>query len=47
MSEVVQALVQYSYALLFVFILVDQVGVPVPAVPVLLGVGAKDAADRT
>ena len=46
MSDVVQALVQYGYVLLFVFVLVDQIGVPVPAVPVLLGVGALCASGR-
>ena len=40
MSDTPQALVQYGYALLAAFVLAEQVGLPVPAVPVLLGVGA-------
>jgi len=39
-SDTLQALVQYGYALLAAFVLAEQVGLPVPAVPVLLGVGA-------
>ncbi len=40
MSDTLQALVQYGYALLAAFVLAEQVGLPVPAVPILLGVGA-------
>lgn len=40
MSETVQVLSQYGYAVLFVVVLAEQVGLPIPAVPVLLGVGA-------
>src|SRR5262245_39329123 len=40
MSDTLQALVQYGYLLLFAFALAEQVGLPVPAVPALLGVGA-------
>jgi membrane protein DedA with SNARE-associated domain len=36
-------LLQYGYVLLFVFVLAEQVGLPVPAVPALLGVGALAA----
>ncbi len=46
MNDTVQALVQYGYVLLFVFVLAEQVGLPVPAVPVLLGVGALAGAGR-
>ncbi len=47
MSETVQALVQYGYLLLFGFVLAEQVGLPVPAVPALLGVGALAGAGHT
>jgi membrane protein DedA with SNARE-associated domain len=40
MTDTLQALVQYGYVLLFAFVLAEQVGLPVPAVPALLGVGA-------
>ena len=47
MSDAVQSLVQYGYVLLFVFVLAEQIGLPVPAVPVLLGVGASSAGSRS
>ena len=37
MSDTLQGLLQYGYLLLFVFVLAEQFGLPVPAVPVLLG----------
>src|SRR4029453_6424190 len=40
MNDTLQALVQYGYALVGAFVLAEQIGLPVPAVPVLLGVGA-------
>ena len=46
MTDIVQALTQYGYILLFVFVLAEQVGLPVPAVPLLLGVGAMSGAGR-
>jgi len=46
MSDTLQSLVQYGYLLLFAFVLAEQVGLPVPAVPVLLGVGALTGAGR-
>jgi membrane protein DedA with SNARE-associated domain len=45
-NETVQSLVQYGYVLLFAFVLLEQVGLPVPAVPVLLGMGALAGAGR-
>lgn len=39
-NDTVHLLLQYGYVLLFAFVLAEQVGLPVPAVPVLLGVGA-------
>jgi membrane protein DedA with SNARE-associated domain len=46
MDAVVQGLQQYGYILVFAFVLAEQVGLPVPAVPVLLGVGALAGAGR-
>jgi len=40
MQEFLQGLSQYGYGLLFLFVLAEQVGLPLPAIPVLLGVGA-------
>jgi membrane protein DedA with SNARE-associated domain len=39
-------LAQYGYAILFGFVLLEQVGLPIPAVPILLGVGALAADGR-
>ncbi len=46
MSETVRLLLEYGYVLLIVFVFVEQVGLPVPAMPVLLGVGALAGAGR-
>lgn len=46
MDETLASLVQYGYVLLFAFVLAEQVGLPIPAVPALLGVGALIAAGR-
>src|SRR5213596_2472268 len=46
MDDTVQGLLQYGYVLLFAFVLAEQVGLPVPAVPVLLGVGALAGGGR-
>ena len=40
MNDALSLLLDYGYVLLFVFVLAEQVGLPVPAVPALLGVGA-------
>jgi membrane protein DedA with SNARE-associated domain len=40
MSDTVQVLLQYGYVVLFAVVLAEQIGLPIPAVPVLLGVGA-------
>jgi hypothetical protein len=40
MSDTVQVLLPYGYVVLFAFVLAEQIGLPIPAVPVLLGVGA-------
>ena len=42
----VETLLQYGYLLLFAFVLAEQSGLPVPAVPVLLGVGALTGTGR-
>ncbi len=40
MNESVQFLVQYGYVVLFVWVLIDQVGLPLPVLPLLLVAGA-------
>jgi len=42
----VETLLQYGYLPLFAFVLAEQSGLPVPAVPVLLGVGALTGTGR-
>jgi membrane protein DedA with SNARE-associated domain len=39
-TETLQFVVQYGYALLFVWVLVEQGGLPIPATPLLLAAGA-------
>lgn len=46
MNDIVQSLVQYGYVLLFSVVLAEQAGLPIPAVPILLGVGALAGAGR-
>ena len=46
MSDIAETLRQYGYVLLFLFVLAEQIGLPVPAVPVLLGVGALSGSGR-
>ena len=46
MDEAVQFLVQHGYLLLFAWVLVEQLGLPIPAVPLLLGAGALAGSDR-
>jgi membrane protein DedA with SNARE-associated domain len=40
MEETLHFLVRYGYVVLFVFVVAEQVGVPLPAIPLLLGAGA-------
>lgn len=40
MQEAVQFLIQYGYAVLFVWVLGEQVGLPIPSMPLLLAAGA-------
>jgi membrane protein DedA with SNARE-associated domain len=46
MSNSVEFLLRHGEALLFVYVLADQLGVPVPAVPALLAMGALAAAGK-
>ena len=46
MNDALQVLVQYGYVVLFAFVLAEQIGLPIPAVPALLGVGALTGAGR-
>jgi membrane protein DedA with SNARE-associated domain len=46
MNDAVQVLVQYGYVVLFAFALAEQIGLPIPAVPALLGVGALAGVGR-
>src|SRR5262245_66410181 len=40
MDDLLAIVLEYGYVLLFAFVSAEQIGLPVPAVPVLLGVGA-------
>src|SRR5580704_4797377 len=40
MTETLQFVVQYGYALLFLWVLVEQGGLPIPATPLVLAAGA-------
>lgn len=40
MSDTLAFLIQYGYVILYGCVLAEQIGLPIPAVPVLLGVGA-------
>ena len=46
MNDLFPLIVQYGYLILFAFVSAEQVGLPVPAVPVLLGIGALSGAGR-
>lgn len=46
MDSTVEFLLRYGYLLLFVVVLAEQIGLPIPAVPVLLGVGALAGNDK-
>jgi membrane protein DedA with SNARE-associated domain len=46
MNEVSQFLIQHGYAILFGVVFLEQTGLPVASVPVLLGVGALSAEGR-
>jgi membrane protein DedA with SNARE-associated domain len=40
MQDTLRFLVDHGYVVLFVFVFLEQIGLPLPAIPVLLGVGA-------
>jgi len=40
MEEIVQFLAHYGYVVLFAWVLAEQIGLPLPAAPVLLAAGA-------
>src|SRR5262245_37835394 len=40
MDDLLAIVLEYGYVLLFAFVSAEQIGLPVPAVPVLRGVGA-------
>src|SRR5438552_650616 len=46
MNEVLQFLIQHGYAILFGVVFLEQAGLPVASVPVLLGIGALSAEGR-
>jgi membrane protein DedA with SNARE-associated domain len=46
MDSVLALVLQYGYVLLFAFVAAEQVGLPIPAVPVLLSVGALAGTGR-
>lgn len=46
MNETVQFLIRHGYALLFGWVLVEQMGLPIPAVPLLLAAGALAGSGR-
>ncbi len=46
MDAAIHVLIAYGYIVLFVCVLAEQVGLPIPAVPVLLGVGVLAGSGR-
>ncbi len=46
MNEAVQFLVQHGYTLLFAWVLIEQLGLPIPAVPMILAAGALAGSGR-
>lgn len=46
MNETVQFLVRHGYTLLFGWVLIEQMGLPIPAVPLLLAAGALAGSGR-
>src|SRR5258707_4416350 len=46
MNEVLQFLIEHGYAILFGVVFLEQAGLPVASVPVLLGIGALSAEGR-
>ena len=46
MTEILEFVVRYGYALLFLWVLIEQGGLPIPAAPLLLAAGALAAQGR-
>jgi len=46
MNDLLRLVLQYGYVVVFVFVSAEQIGLPIPAVPVLLGVGALAGAGQ-
>ncbi len=46
MTDLLPLIVKYGYLILFAFVSAEQVGLPIPAMPVLLGVGALSGSGR-
>jgi membrane protein DedA with SNARE-associated domain len=46
LNEAIQFLIQHGYTLLFAWVLVEQLGLPIPAVPLLLAAGALAGSGR-
>src|SRR5215475_12844743 len=46
MDDLLTLVLKYGYLLLFAFVAAEQIGLPIPAVPVLLGVGALSGNGR-
>ena len=46
MSDVIAFVARHKEAVLFLYVFVDQIGIPVPAVPALLAMGAFAAAGK-
>jgi len=45
-TDLLSLIVQYGYLILFAFVSAEQIGLPIPAVPVLLAVGALSGIGR-
>ena len=46
MDEAIQFLIRHGYALLFAWVLLEQIGLPVPAIPLLLAAGVLAGSGR-
>ena len=46
MNEPIQFLIDYGYLLLFAWVLIEQMGLPVPAVPLLIAAGALSGSGK-
>ena len=46
MNETIQFLLRHGYSVVFAFVLAEQMGLPIPAIPILLAMGALAGAGR-